>query len=80
MPLTDLLVKGVELMLIGMSSVFVFLAVLVVALKGMSQLAERLQPELPASETSSGPAPGEEREELIAVISAAISRYRTSKR
>jgi oxaloacetate decarboxylase gamma subunit len=80
MPLSDLLMKGVELMLIGMGSVFVFLATLVVALKGMSQLATRLQPEMPVVERKSGLIPKEEDEQLIAVISAAISRYRSNRR
>jgi len=44
MPVTDLLMEGVELMLLGMGSVFVFLTMLVLALKVMSHLAQTLEP------------------------------------
>ena len=78
MPLTDLLLKGVELMLIGMGSVFVFLTALVLALKGMSLLAARLQPQTAVTASGGGTPPAED-DQLIAVISAAISRYRSTR-
>ena len=71
--------EGVYLLLLGMGSVFLFLAVLVLAMAGMSRLARLLEPEqasLPASPSApsrGGPGPDEE---IVAVISAAISRYR----
>lgn len=80
MPVNDLLMEGVELMLLGMGSVFIFLTVLVLALKGMSLLAQTLAPE----EAVVGLAPKSgvtshtnEDDELLAVISAAIARYRS---
>jgi oxaloacetate decarboxylase gamma subunit len=78
MAISDLMMEGVNLMLLGMGMVFTFLAVLVVALNGMSRLASALAgPEAPAA--TSGAAKGEADAELIAVISAAINRYRNRK-
>ena len=53
MPVTDLLLEGVELMLLGMGSVFVFLTTLVLVLKGMSRLAQALAPEEAVAGTAS---------------------------
>ncbi|MET0080314.1 MAG: OadG family transporter subunit, partial [Candidatus Thiodiazotropha lotti] len=39
MPIEDLLLSGVNLMLLGMGIVFTFLLVLVFTMKGMSKLA-----------------------------------------
>jgi oxaloacetate decarboxylase (Na+ extruding) subunit gamma len=67
-------------MLLGMGSVFIFLIALVLALKGMSRLAQILEPEevLAGSSTQTGIASKpDEDEELLAVISAAIARYRS---
>ncbi|MCB1867238.1 MAG: OadG family protein [Gammaproteobacteria bacterium] len=74
MPVTSLLLEGVELMLLGMGSVFVFLAALVIVLKGMSRLAQALAPEEIAAGVASK---ADEDVELLAVISAAIARYRS---
>jgi len=82
MTVTDLLMEGVILMLLGMGSVFIFLVTLVLAMYGMSRLAHWLSPEELATESSSFPAgtPRAETDtELIAVISAAISRYRSGR-
>ncbi len=76
MAVSDLLLQGVNLMLLGMGIVFTFLAVLVVALTGMSRLAASLSgPEVPPAATAGGAATDDT--ELIAVISAAINRYRS---
>jgi oxaloacetate decarboxylase gamma subunit len=77
MAISNLLMEGVNLMLLGMGMVFTFLAVLVVALNVMSRLAasidwaETSAPSCKVSETNDA--------ELIAVISAAINRYRSRK-
>ncbi len=80
MVVTDLLMDGVNLMLLGMGIVFLFLSVLVLALNGMSRLAGVLADKYPSeSQPAAVPAsrPEGDRGELIAVISAAIRRYRS---
>ena len=63
----DLLAQGVELMLVGMGTVFVFLTLLVGATSLMSSIVMRRQP------TRSGGTPTDEE---IAAIGAAITRHR----
>jgi len=83
MPVTELLKEGVELMLLGMGSVFVFLTMLVLALKLMSRLAQALAPQEAVVSSSTraviSSKSGEE-DELLAVISAAIARYRSQRK
>jgi oxaloacetate decarboxylase gamma subunit len=86
-PVTDLLLEGVRLMLIGMGIVFVFLLLLVGLLRALSQAVQRWAPATPPAPlavTGAGPAPDPSRAgvntglpgELLAVIAAAVSRYR----
>ena len=75
---TDLLIQGSELMLLGMGIVFGFLTVLVFTLKGMSQLAARLDTTPPGQATPE-PINVTDNRQLIAVISAAVARYRASR-
>jgi oxaloacetate decarboxylase (Na+ extruding) subunit gamma len=84
MPITDMLMSGVSLMVVGMGIVFIFLLVLVFAMKGMSRLAMLMGERFGDAEglsyqpASTGqPAVGV-RGDIIAVISAAVSRYRTT--
>lgn len=78
MAIYDLLLQGVNLMFLGMGMVFLFLAILVVALNAMSRLAAYLSgPEAPQAAPPC--AARREDTELIAVISAAINRYRSKK-
>lgn len=78
MPVTDLLATGVQLMLLGMGSVFGFLILLVFVLKVMSRLSGRfLTQESPAA-VSAGVHPTSTDATVIAVISAAVARYRAS--
>ncbi|MCG6966934.1 MAG: OadG family protein [Chromatiaceae bacterium] len=78
--MTNLLVQGVELMLLGMGIVFSFLAILVFTLRGMSWLADRLDT-APVSQPSTATAPIDvsDSRELVAVIAAAVARYRASR-
>lgn len=81
MPVTGLLMEGVNLMLLGMGSVFIFLSILVLTMTGVSRLVQAISGDdnqqtttrvaaTPRAATSGG-------DELTAVISAAISRYRS---
>ena len=79
MAVSDLLMQGVNLMLLGMGIVFIFLMILVLAMNGMSRLAAILSgPDTHETQPETS-GTGTEDEELIAVISAAISRFRAKK-
>ncbi|MBT2971721.1 MAG: hypothetical protein B6D72_14700 [gamma proteobacterium symbiont of Ctena orbiculata] len=84
MPTSDLLMSGVNLMVLGMGIVFTFLLILVFAMKGMSKLALHLTARHGGSEkVSSQPSIlGQDqagmRGDLVAVITAAISSYRAT--
>lgn len=80
MAVSDLVLQGVNLMLLGMGIVFAFLAVLVVTLNIMSRLASLLYvPEVYETATPTSSAADTEDTELIAVISAAINRFRSKQ-
>ena len=81
MPVSELLMEGVNLMLIGMTVVFTFLGILVFSITVMSKIALALDSKAtPAgaaptgAATSAGTPP-----EVMSVISAAVHRYRKSK-
>jgi oxaloacetate decarboxylase gamma subunit len=63
----NILDQGLTLMLVGMGTVFTFLAVLVVAMSGMSFIIKRLTPSADSTDTT---------DEEIAAISGAISQHR----
>ena len=67
--MSSLMEAGVELMLIGMGTVFVFLTLLVVATTLMSSLALRLTPTV--STSAQGPSPEE-----VAAITLALEQHR----
>ncbi|MGB5735363.1 MAG: OadG family transporter subunit [Thiohalocapsa sp.] len=74
-----LVMESLRLMGIGMGIVFGFLLLLVGVLRVMSWLALKIVPAevpSPAAPVSSLTAPAAEADDLIAVISAAITRYR----
>ena len=64
----SLLMSGVELMLVGMGTVFFFLTTLVFATIGMSKLVSRIQPAVVVSET--------QQDDELAAITAAIHMHR----
>lgn len=77
----QIIAQGLELMLYGMGTVVVFLALLVVATTGMSLVITRYFPE-PVAEPAQPRArpvadPGEA--ELFAVISAAVQQHRRKR-
>ncbi len=83
MPVTDLLLEGVELMVLGMGTVFTFLILLVVVMMGMSRFARIFDSGDASVEsaltTAAGPISPED-QELAAVIAAAIKQYRAKHR
>lgn len=76
---TSLLVQGVELMLLGMGIVFGFLTVLVFTLRGMSLLAGRMSEAEPVVPVAATPIQVSDHRRVVAVITAAVARYRTSR-
>ncbi|MEP0201700.1 MAG: OadG family transporter subunit [Halioglobus sp.] len=74
---SDIVAQGLELMVYGMGSVVVFLALLVVCMTVMSTTVTRFFPEPQAvRQTSRKPTPAAQDEELVAVISAAVHQHR----
>lgn len=80
---TNLLSEGFALMGLGMGFVFVFLTVLVISIVLMSSIVRRFQPAVsaPAAQVPSKSATASinQDEEVMAVISAAVHRYRRQK-
>ncbi len=80
MALSEMLMSGLELMVLGMGMVFVFLAVLIVVMRGMSALAARLGGESDSLEAEpQAVTAGSADPRLIAAISAAVTRYRSTR-
>ena len=77
---TNVLLQGFELMLLGMGIVFGFLTVLVFTLRGMSRLAMRLGGSAPEAADVPTPIAVADNRHLIAVITAAVARHRTSRK
>ncbi len=67
---TDLLRQGLELMLVGMGTVFVFLSLLVLSTLGMSRLVMRWQP---PAEVAPGAA---DSAAVVAAMTAAVIHHR----
>ena len=83
----DIVAQGIELMLYGMGTVVLFLALLVVATTFMSRFIERYFPEPEPSSSADAAlkrlrgqgAPAED-PNLVAVISAAIHQHRANRK
>lgn len=67
----DLLLQGLNLMLVGMTTVFVFLTLLVGATTLMSKVVTRFVPTVVMGE-----AVGEDEAEVVAAIAAALDQHR----
>ncbi|SDU17582.1 OadG family protein [Halopseudomonas salegens] len=81
---SELMEEGVELMLLGMGSVFVFLIMLVVIVTLMSKVLGRYFPEpvaVPAGRSAAKPkaGAGDVDEQTISVIRAAIRQHRARR-
>jgi len=81
MSVTEELIRGLELTLTGMVTVFVLLVFMVLVIQGMSKLAHHLQPPkrqqpLYQHDASSGALDPT----LVSAIGAAIHRYRNNRR
>ena len=82
-----LIISGVELMLLGMGIVFVFLTILVFTLHGMTWLSNKLYQAESAEEKTQAITVTNTRAnpnvfisaDHLAVMSAAIARYRTAQ-
>ncbi|MYL23327.1 OadG family protein [Vreelandella massiliensis] len=76
----ELLNEGLALMALGMGFVFVFLTVLVISVTLMSSVVRRFQPApAPLAPVKQAPSAALQDDETLAVISAAVHRYRHQK-
>jgi oxaloacetate decarboxylase gamma subunit len=78
-----ILQQGVDLMLFGMGTVFVFLTVLVIATTIMSRVVGRFFPDAPEPELTSSPAAapvGVNDPKLIAIIQDAVNQHRAKQK
>lgn len=74
----NLMQQGIELMLYGMGTVFTFLALLIIATTLMSAILQRYSKPEPAPVAPAiKPAATVNDNQLVAVISAAIHKYRS---
>lgn len=86
MPVNELLSTGLDLMLLGMGIVVTFLVMLVFVMNGVSRLVgwveERhgIEPAPAVAGGAAAPAAPSTDHQLIAVISAAVARYRNTRR
>lgn len=80
---SQLLLEGVELMLMGMGSVFFFLALLILAIRLMARAIERFVPAPPvraAAAPLSAKVTGHEPEpDVLAAIQSAIHQHRARR-
>lgn len=75
----ELISEGINLMLLGMGTVFVFLTILVIVTAIMSSLVQKYGAVQPADLTIPGAAGELDEATLLAVISAAIHAHRSKK-
>lgn len=75
----QLLSDALELMVLGMGTVFVFLTVLVCVTATMSALVKKYAPVQPAGQNPSGTPVQPEDQTLLAVIAAAIHAHRNRR-
>ena len=79
----DILEQGIELMIYGMGTVFVFLAILVVVTIIMSFIVNKFFPDqVPSVEPRAQPVQPQSTDDatLLAVITAAVHQYRSRQK
>ncbi len=78
----NLLLQGVELMLLGMGTVFLFLTLLVLVMSGILRFLDRILERVTAVDSKTTPheKQPEVDPEMIAVLTAAVRRYRSLHR
>jgi len=72
----NLVVEGLKFMVLGMSIVFLFLVLMIIAMNVMSKIVHRYFPEPQAAETKA-PAPAADKLKKVAAIAAAIHHHKT---
>ncbi|MDD2801862.1 MAG: OadG family protein [Methylobacter sp.] len=72
--MTELMSSGIELLMAGMGIVFLFLAMLVVAINIMSAVVLRFFPDEPKASSPSVVSTNDKR--IVAAITAAVHQYR----
>ncbi len=81
----SLMAQGLSLLVYGMGTVFVFLALLVVITTAMSRLIHKFFPDLPEPERAArnfqaAPSPQTVEPRVLAVITAAVAQHRAKRR
>lgn len=82
MAISEMLLSGLELMVLGMGMVFLFLALLILIMQGMSAFAARFAEEPPTTKVQTPLTVrdgGVSDPRLIAAITAAVARYRADR-
>jgi oxaloacetate decarboxylase gamma subunit len=77
--MNELMLSGIELMIAGMVIVYLFLALLVITILGVSKLLNRYFPSLPIEMKSITPKE-QLTPEVVAAITAAVHQYRRQQR
>lgn len=77
--MSELMAAGLQLMMVGMGTVFFFLTVLVFATMLMSHLLGRFAPPPVIATTDSSPS-ADQRNEEVAAIAAAMHQHRSNSR
>ncbi|MBF0448907.1 MAG: OadG family protein [Magnetococcales bacterium] len=80
MPISELILKGVELMFLGMGTVFIFLGILVFSVTKMSEIIRRYEKNRPQPEPKPGQKQSSSQSDHVAAIAAAVHRYRSTHR
>lgn len=71
---TNLVIEGIKFMVLGMGTVFVFLAIMIFCMNIMSKIIHRYFPEPQATATSNSSQ--QNKKKIVAAITAAIKYHR----